>query len=109
NTNYCPKDEEVPKIRALLEPILQLKKLDDKIRSSRLTDSRRQSINWQHSRLDTSLSKHRALISPVPLDIIGEISFACLPTHRNCVMSASEAPLLLGRICRSTSLSTPRL
>ncbi|KAJ7879470.1 hypothetical protein B0H14DRAFT_3772597, partial [Mycena olivaceomarginata] len=37
---------------------------------------------------------------------------ACLPTHRNCVMSASEAPVLLGRICsswRAFSLSIPRL
>ncbi|KAJ7634614.1 hypothetical protein FB45DRAFT_909361, partial [Roridomyces roridus] len=36
----------------------------------------------------------------------------CLPTHRNCVMDASEAPLLLGRISsawRALSLATPRL
>ncbi|KAJ7473333.1 hypothetical protein FB451DRAFT_1249020 [Mycena latifolia] len=35
-----------------------------------------------------------------------------MPTHRNCVMSAREAPVLLGRICsawRAISLSTPRL
>ncbi|KAJ7022093.1 hypothetical protein C8F04DRAFT_245444 [Mycena alexandri] len=32
------------------------------------------------------------------------------PTHRNRVMSAVEAPVLLGRICRSwRSLTTPRL
>ncbi|KAJ7723689.1 hypothetical protein B0H16DRAFT_333557 [Mycena metata] len=37
---------------------------------------------------------------------------AYLPTHRNCVMSATEAPILPGRICsawRDLSLSTPRL
>ncbi|KAF8208294.1 hypothetical protein K438DRAFT_1813765 [Mycena galopus ATCC 62051] len=37
---------------------------------------------------------------------------ACIPTHRNCVMSATEAPVILGRICsswRTISLSTPRL
>ncbi|KAJ7354593.1 hypothetical protein DFH08DRAFT_855348 [Mycena albidolilacea] len=37
---------------------------------------------------------------------------ACLPTHRNCVMSAQEAPVILGRICsswRAISLKTPRL
>ncbi|KAJ6586341.1 hypothetical protein DFH09DRAFT_977923, partial [Mycena vulgaris] len=56
-----------------------------------------------------------ALISPtrhLPLDILQEIFLACLPTHRNCVMSATEAPVLLGRICsswRTISLSTPRL
>jgi hypothetical protein len=58
---------------------------------------------------------HKALISParrLPLDIVQEIFVACLPTHRNCVMSASEAPVLLGRICsswRALSLTTPRL
>ncbi|KAJ6456394.1 hypothetical protein C8R45DRAFT_1034332 [Mycena sanguinolenta] len=26
---------------------------------------------------------------------------ACMPTHRNCVMSAAEAPVILGRICSS--------
>ncbi|KAJ6493817.1 hypothetical protein DFH09DRAFT_1206939 [Mycena vulgaris] len=58
---------------------------------------------------------HKALISParrLPLDIIQEIFVACIPTHRNCVMSASEAPVLLGRICsswRAISLSTPRI
>ncbi|KAJ6493821.1 hypothetical protein DFH09DRAFT_1206945, partial [Mycena vulgaris] len=58
---------------------------------------------------------HKALISParhLPLDIIQKIFVACIPTHRNCVMSASEAPVLLGRICsswRAISLSTPRI
>ncbi|KAJ6465785.1 hypothetical protein C8R45DRAFT_1022386 [Mycena sanguinolenta] len=35
-----------------------------------------------------------------------------MPTHRNCVMSATEAPILLGHICsewRTISLSTPIL
>ncbi|KAJ7737406.1 hypothetical protein DFH07DRAFT_753030, partial [Mycena maculata] len=50
----------------------------------------------------------------LPLDIIQEMIFmACIPMHRNCVMSAKEAPVLLGRICshswRAISLSTPRL
>ncbi|KAJ7694552.1 hypothetical protein B0H17DRAFT_931548, partial [Mycena rosella] len=48
----------------------------------------------------------------LPLDIIREIFVTCLPTDRNCAMSAVEAPILLGRICsawRAISLSTPRL
>ncbi|KAJ7022722.1 hypothetical protein C8F04DRAFT_1137129 [Mycena alexandri] len=61
------------------------------------------------------MHNHKALLSPLrrlPLDIIQEIFLACIPTHRNCVMSASEAPVLLGRICsswRAIALSTPRL
>ncbi|KAJ7151787.1 hypothetical protein C8R43DRAFT_950961 [Mycena crocata] len=45
---------------------------------------------------------HKALISPARR----------LPLDRNCVMSATEAPVILGRICsswRAISLSTPRL
>ncbi|KAJ6538826.1 hypothetical protein DFH09DRAFT_1397458 [Mycena vulgaris] len=58
---------------------------------------------------------HKALTFPVrrlPLDLLQEIFMACLPAHRNCVMSARESPVLLGRICsswRAISLSTPRL
>ncbi|KAJ7354544.1 hypothetical protein DFH08DRAFT_855203 [Mycena albidolilacea] len=65
--------------------------------------------------LGAYVDAHKALISParrLPLDIVEEIFVACLPTHRNCVMSASEAPVLLGRICnswRAISLSIPRL
>ncbi|KAF8177075.1 hypothetical protein K438DRAFT_1522243, partial [Mycena galopus ATCC 62051] len=48
----------------------------------------------------------------LPPDIIQEIFIACLPTHRNCAVSATEAPALLGRIrgaWRAISLSTPQL
>ncbi|KAF8210556.1 hypothetical protein K438DRAFT_1570262, partial [Mycena galopus ATCC 62051] len=57
----------------------------------------------------------KALISSIrrlPLQVIQEIFIACLPTHRNCVMSASEAPIQLGRICsswRALAFSTPQL
>jgi hypothetical protein len=40
--------------------------------------------------LGAYVDTHKALISParrLPLDIIEEIFVACLPTHRNCVMS----------------------
>ncbi|KAJ7318825.1 hypothetical protein DFH08DRAFT_1036175, partial [Mycena albidolilacea] len=52
--------------------------------------------------LSAYVEAHRALISPVsrlPLDIIQEIFIACLPVHRNPVMSTTEAPVLLRRIC----------
>ncbi|KAJ7892808.1 hypothetical protein B0H14DRAFT_2685809, partial [Mycena olivaceomarginata] len=61
------------------------------------------------------IGSHKALISHprrLPVDILREIFVACLPVDRNAVMSAQEAPLLLGRICstwRSIVLTTPRL
>ncbi|KAJ6478820.1 hypothetical protein C8R47DRAFT_1219364 [Mycena vitilis] len=69
----------------------------------------------QRDNLGAYVAAHRALVSParrLPLDILREIFAARLPTHRNCVMSASEAPVLLGRISsawRAISLSTPQL
>ncbi|KAJ7465959.1 hypothetical protein FB451DRAFT_418452 [Mycena latifolia] len=112
-TNYCPQDEEVAQIQTLLaEPTQRLKRLDDEIRDLQKALDQ---LMEERGRLGEYVDAHRALISPVrrlPLDIIQEIFIACLPTHRNCVMTATEAPILLGRICgswRSMSLSTPRL
>ncbi|KAJ7677617.1 hypothetical protein B0H17DRAFT_863759, partial [Mycena rosella] len=112
-TNYCPEDEEIAEINALLvEPAQRLKCLDDEI-----TDlhSALDSLREERGSLGAYVGAHKALISParrLPLDIIQEIFLACIPTHRNCVMSFIEAPVLLGRICsswRTISLSTPRL
>ncbi|KAF7376843.1 hypothetical protein MSAN_00101800 [Mycena sanguinolenta] len=112
-TNYCPTDEEILEINALLvEPILRLKGLDDEITKLQMAIDK---LAEERSRVAAYVEGHRALISPfrrLPLDIIQELFVACLPTHRNCVMSASEAPVLLGRVCsswRAISLSTPRL
>ncbi|KAJ6562563.1 hypothetical protein B0H19DRAFT_1234134, partial [Mycena capillaripes] len=112
-TNYCPKDEEILDIKTLLvEPTLQLKRLDEKIADLQKAIDR---LAAERDVLGAFMDGHKALISPVrrlPLDVIQEIFAACLPTHRNCVMSAAEAPVLLGRICSSwrvVSLSTPRL
>ncbi|KAJ7689550.1 hypothetical protein B0H17DRAFT_1011967 [Mycena rosella] len=112
-TNYCPEDEEIAEIQTLLaEPLLQLSHLDDEIAKlqAALGD-----LTQERARLRAYVDAHRALISPVrrlPLDIIQEIFVACIPTHRNCAMSAMDAPVILGRICsswRAISLSTPRL
>ncbi|KAF8143345.1 hypothetical protein K438DRAFT_1876203 [Mycena galopus ATCC 62051] len=112
-TNYCPADTELTQIKALLvEPYLRLKAMDDKIGVLREALDK---LVEERDALGAYVEAHKALISPVrrlPHDIIEEIFTACLPTHRNCVMSATEAPVLLGRICRSwrvISLSTPRL
>ncbi|KAJ7762539.1 hypothetical protein B0H16DRAFT_1311558, partial [Mycena metata] len=112
-TNYCPTDDEVVEIRDLLvEPTLRLKHLDDEItKLQRAIDK----LAAERDAVAIFVDAHNALISParrLPLDIIQEIFIACLLTHRNCVMSASEAPVLLGRLCSSwrvISLSTPRL
>ncbi|KAJ6501986.1 hypothetical protein C8R45DRAFT_819275, partial [Mycena sanguinolenta] len=113
-TNYCPTDQEVVEIRSLLvQPTVRIQSLDDKIASLQKTMDK---LVEERDGLQSYVEAHRALISPVrrlPLDIIQEIFVACIPTHRNCIMSAIEAPILLGRICsawRTISLTTvPRL
>ncbi|KAJ7022127.1 hypothetical protein C8F04DRAFT_1139081 [Mycena alexandri] len=112
-TNYAPTDEEVIAIRGLLvEPLSRLKRLDEQVADlqkaiDKLTEERVQ--------LSTYVDAHKAILSPVrrlPFDLMQEIFMACIPTHRNCVMSAVEAPVLLGRVCsawRTMSQSTPRL
>ncbi|KAJ7721118.1 hypothetical protein B0H16DRAFT_378208 [Mycena metata] len=112
-TNYCPQDEEIAQILALTAgPSLRLEALEDEI--SNLQHALQKLVE-EREKLATYIDAHKALLSParrLPHDVIEEIFMACLPTHRNCVMSATEAPILLGRICsawRDLSLSTPRL
>ncbi|KAK7025073.1 hypothetical protein R3P38DRAFT_3396062 [Favolaschia claudopus] len=112
-TNYCPTDAEVLEIKDLIAgPIHQLLSLDEKIAQLRKSIEK---LEESRQTLSSYVAQHSALISPIrriPEDILSEIFFASLPTHRNCVMNASEAPVLLGRICsswRAVSLTTPRL
>ncbi|KAF8127747.1 hypothetical protein K438DRAFT_1646022 [Mycena galopus ATCC 62051] len=112
-TNYCPTDAEVDQIKGLLvEPCPKLKRLDDEIVAMQKALDK---LAQERDALGAYVDAHRILISPLrrlPLDVIEEIFMACLPTHRNCVMSAQEAPVILGRICsswRTISLSTPSL
>ncbi|KAJ6498734.1 hypothetical protein C8R45DRAFT_1093036 [Mycena sanguinolenta] len=93
-TNYCPRDGELSQIKAFLsEPCLKLKNLDEEIAVMRKALEK---LTAERDNLSMYVEAHKALLSPVrrlPLDIIGAIFMACLPTHRNCVMSAQEAPM----------------
>ncbi|KAJ7031028.1 hypothetical protein C8F04DRAFT_1186305 [Mycena alexandri] len=110
---YRAITEEVSEIRALLvDPAHQLKHLNDAITELQIALDK---LAEERDGLVAYMDGHKALISPIrrlPLDIIEEIFIACMPTHRNCVMSALEAPIVLGRICsswRTIAYSTPRL
>ncbi|KAF8138029.1 hypothetical protein K438DRAFT_1880976, partial [Mycena galopus ATCC 62051] len=112
-TNYCPLDKEVLEIQALLgDPLSRLQSLDNRIAELQKAIDE---LAEERTTVRDYVDAHKALLSPIrrfPLDILQEIFVACLPTHRNCVMSATECPVLLGRICsswRTISLSTPRL
>ncbi|KAJ7613529.1 hypothetical protein FB45DRAFT_1112136 [Roridomyces roridus] len=111
-TNYCPNDDEIVEIKQLIAgPSLRANALGDEIAA---LQKRLDVLKSDRDRLLAYVASHKALISLIrrlPLDIMQEIFVACL-SDRNCVMSATEAPVLLGRICsswRAISLSTPRL
>ncbi|KAK7001324.1 hypothetical protein R3P38DRAFT_1791476 [Favolaschia claudopus] len=106
DTNYVPTDEEISQIQVdLVSHRDQLAKLDARIRE----------LSEQRDKVKAYINAHKALISHprrLPGDILEAIFLACLPTSRNAVMSAQEAPLLLCRICsawRTAALSMPRL
>ncbi|KAK6977574.1 hypothetical protein R3P38DRAFT_2748122 [Favolaschia claudopus] len=106
NTNYIPTDPEISQIRAHILPYeAELAKLNAFIQHLR---ARRDKVKYY-------VDSHRALISHprrLPQDIIEEIFLACLPTTHDAVMSPTEPPLLLGRICsrwRSIAFALPRL
>ncbi|KAF8200047.1 hypothetical protein K438DRAFT_1823110 [Mycena galopus ATCC 62051] len=92
-TNYCPQDAELSQIKAfLVEPRLRLNRLDAEIAVLRKALDK---LADERDTLNTYVEAHAALMSPVrrlPIDIIEAIFVSCLPTHRNCVMSAQEAP-----------------
>ncbi|KAK6977588.1 hypothetical protein R3P38DRAFT_3295170 [Favolaschia claudopus] len=106
NTNYIPTDPEISQIRGHLVPHeAELVRLDALI----------QDLCAQRDRVKDYVESHKALISHprrLPQDIVEEIFLACLPTAHNAVMSVTEPPLLLGRICgrwRSIAFALPRL
>ncbi|KAJ7753816.1 hypothetical protein B0H16DRAFT_763018 [Mycena metata] len=112
-SNYCPEEEEVLEIgNHLAGPLSRMTALTRRISE---LDYGRGDLYQQWQAVHTYVEAHRALIAPVrrlPRDIIQEIFIACLPEDRNCVMSALEAPVLLGQVCsswRTISISTPLL
>ncbi|KAF9462680.1 hypothetical protein BDZ94DRAFT_1260497 [Collybia nuda] len=112
-TNYVPSNHELDEIHDLLiDSNDKINQIDTEI--WRLHQSINE-LHHQRTELDAFIASHEALTAPmrrIPQEILQEIFVSCLPTRHNAVMSDTEAPLLLGRVCsqwRKISLSTPRL
>ena len=109
NTNYAPTDEEATQIRAFCEkPQQKVWEIDREIQQLR---ERLNDLLHERDALVEMLEYHRALVSPVRRlspEMLQQIFFCCLPADRNPAVHPSEAPLLLGRICKLWN-STPRL
>ncbi|KAJ7823978.1 hypothetical protein B0H14DRAFT_2187041, partial [Mycena olivaceomarginata] len=102
STNYILSDEEIECIRMeLVAHTQELARIDENIRE----------LFAQRAQIQAHVDPYRALISHprrLPADILREIFVACLPTDRNAVMSAQEAPLLR-RICSAWTITLSTL
>ncbi|KAF8962992.1 hypothetical protein BDZ97DRAFT_1620486, partial [Flammula alnicola] len=74
-----------------------------------------QNLKEKEQTTQATIKLYNRILSParrVPPEIWSDIFYHCLPTKRNPIMSTSDAPLLLTRVCsawRSAALSSPRL
>ena len=113
NTNYIPSNTEIAEIKEYVSSVNhKLTQYDARIAE---LEAVLQEITKKRTELNNARSAHEALVSPlrrVPPEILQLIFVWCLPQNHNSVMHASEAPVLLGRVCsewRRISLATPEV
>lgn len=107
STNNDPPSVEDLQSARQLEADIQREIEDTEVQIVALT-ARLSSLKAQSSKYQTITSPFRR----IPTDLLHEIFYHCLPTYRNPLLSASEAPVLLTRVCsrwRKVALSSPRL
>ncbi|KAJ7155213.1 hypothetical protein C8R46DRAFT_1117225 [Mycena filopes] len=112
-TNYVPSQHERTYITAFCaQGTKRMEEIGTRIRTQHQC---LMSLDGRYMAQYQVLKPYTDLISPVralPPEILQEIFMACLPTKHFAIMHASEAPLVLGRVCsrwRAISLSTPAL
>ncbi|KAJ7261288.1 hypothetical protein B0H12DRAFT_1106127 [Mycena haematopus] len=113
HTNYIPTSDEAAQIRKLCaKPLNDLSRLEAEISH---TQAILHDLQRSYRRVKTGVDAHLALLSPMrnlPPEVLQLIFTMTLPSDRNAVMHASEAPVLLGRVCsgwRRIALATPNL
>ena len=111
--NQPPSDEnDAREMKALREkPLEELSTINVEIeRIEAVLDSPR-----KRAKIQKYIDECNTILAPVQrpsLDVWTVIFTHCLVTHRNPIMGASEAPILLTRVCRdwrSIALTTPQI
>ena len=112
-SNQAPSEDETREIKALrANPLKEISIIDVEIEQ---IEGILNSLKRKRAYIQESIDDFNTILAPVrrlPMDVLGAIFSHCLATHRNPVMSASEAPILLTQICRdwrSIAFSIPRL
>lgn len=111
--NRSPSEEEAQEVKKLLlRPSKEWEALHSEIMNlkNRLSElESRQSETWKQ------IARYETILSPIrriPREVLGEIFYHCLPSHRFPTMASSDCPLLLTRICstwREAAMTTPKL
>ncbi|KAF5356614.1 hypothetical protein D9758_008214 [Tetrapyrgos nigripes] len=111
--NWSPSENDVLLIENLIsDSSKSLHRLNSEIAQLQTT---LQKLEQQRDSVQDYVEAHKALLLParrLPPEIVARIFGHCLRTDCNPACSQSEAPLLLGRVCkdwRELSLSTPCL
>ncbi|KIM41467.1 hypothetical protein M413DRAFT_57011, partial [Hebeloma cylindrosporum] len=74
-----------------------------------------QRLQEKKAAIQKSIDSYTIMLSPMrrlPTDILREIFYRCLHSTRNPIISATEAPMLLTRVCslwRSVALTSPNI
>ena len=112
-SNQAPSEDETCELKTLrAKPLEEISIIDVEIER---IEGILNSLKRKRAHIQDSIDDFNTILSPVrrlSTDVLGVIFTHCIATHRNPIMSASEAPILLTQICRdwrSIALSIPRL
>lgn len=104
--NNQPTDNDVLGVKELLSaPFIQLETINAEIKR----------LETKRANIEKNMKPYSYILAPirrVPSDVLLTIFEHCLPTHRNPTMAATEAPMLLTRVCsswRSIAMASPCL
>jgi len=110
-TELLRTNDPPPELATDAATAIRLKSMED----LRQIEAEIKLLKEKRNHIQKSIDTCNTILSPVrrlPLDIFREIFYHCLPTDRNPIMSAVEAPMLLTRVCglwRSIAFSSPRI
>ena len=112
-SNQAPTEDETRELKTLrANPLEEISIIDVEIGQ---VEAILNSLKRKRAHIQDCIDDFSTILAPVrrlPLDVLSVIFGHCLATHRNPVMRASEAPILLTQICRdwrSIARSIPRL
>ena len=111
--NDAPSESTILEVtESLKAPLNELQEVEAEI--ERLGEIM-ETMKMKRQSIQKIINDHNIILSPtrrLPPDVLHEIFFHCLPTHRNPIIKYSESPLLLTQICsswRAIALSSPRI